>query len=148
MGVSAHSVTDWRRAGPAECREALRAAVPRVLCDSRAAELAVQCDNPNTLALIGPDGLLIVKLIPSGEALELFVVAAVATRFGAFKRQEPAVLQIARDLGASTIAFRAARRGWERAVGAEWTRRGTDEFVRIVDGRRQRTGNTRAEGSG
>lgn len=127
----------FRPVAASEVLARLRRVVPRVLTDSQACAIAEQCDNPSVLALAGSDGLLVVRLQPSpaGDALELFVLAAVADRFGAFRRQDAAVLQMARDLQASTVAFRAARRGWKRALGPEWVPRGTDEFVRIVNGR-------------
>lgn len=84
----------------------------------------------------------------AADALDLFVLAAVADRHGAFARQDAAVLELARDLQASTVAFRAARRGWGRVLGPEWAPRGTDEFVRIVHGRRKRQGNPGAESTG
>lgn len=131
---------DWRRAAPTEVLARLRRVVPRVLTDSQACRIADQCDNPNTLALAGTDGLLVVQLRPdpAGEHLELFVLAAVADRFGAFRRQDAVVLQMAHDLQASTVAFRAARRGWKRVLGPEWSPRGDEEFVRSVDSGRQR----------
>lgn len=129
----------FRPVAASEVLVRLRRAVPRVLSDSEACAIAEQCDNPNVLALAGSDGLLVVRLQsnPAGDALELFVLAAVADRYGAFRRQDAAVLEMARDLQASTVAFRAARRGWKRVLGPEWAPRGTDEFVRIVNGRRR-----------
>ncbi len=148
--ASADTVTGFRLATPDEVLAGLLRAVPRVLTDSRARELAKECDNPSTLALVCADGLLIVRLQPNpaADALELFVLAAVADRHGAFARQDAAVLELARDLQASTVAFRAARRGWGRVLGPEWAPRGTDEFVRIVHGRRKRQGNPGAESTG
>lgn len=129
----------FRPVGTSGVLARLRRVVPRVLSDAQACAIAEQCDNPNVLALAGSDGLLVVRLQPdpAGSALELFVLAAVADRYGAFRRQDAAVLEMARDLQASTVAFRAARRGWKRVLGPEWAPRGTDEFVRIVNGRRK-----------
>lgn len=141
----------FRPVAASEVLARLRRVVPRVLTDSQAREIAEQCDNPSTLALVGADGLMVVSLRPdpAGKHLELFVLAAVADRFGAFRRQDAAVLQMARDLQASTVAFRAARRGWKRVLGPQWAPRGTDEFVRIVDGReQQRQGNASTAGAG
>jgi len=109
------------------------AGLPRAVCPpSDVADIAAQCDNDDAIAFSTDDGMFVVQLRPFGDELELFVLAAVAFRFGAFERQEPAVLDIARDLGAKTVAFQARRRGWGRRLGPEWFRRGTDEFVRDV----------------
>jgi hypothetical protein len=109
------------------------AGLPRAICPpSDVADIAAQCDSNDAIAFSLEDGMFVVQLRPHGDELELYVLAAVAFRFGAFERQEPAVLEIARDLGAKTVAFWARRRGWGRRLGPEWFRRGTDEFVRDV----------------
>lgn len=109
------------------------AGLPRGICPpSDVADIAAQCSNNDAIAFSTEDGMFVVQLRPHGAELELYVLAAVAFRFGAFERQEPAVLAIARDLGAKTVAFWARRRGWGRRLGPEWFRRGTDEFVRDV----------------
>ena len=113
-------------------RKVLRG-LPHSICPpSDVADIAAQCDNNDAVAFSTEDGMFVVQLRPHGAELELYVLAAVAFRFGAYERQEPAVLKIARDLGAKTVAFWARRRGWGRRLGPEWFRRGTDEFVRDV----------------
>ena len=84
------------------------------------------------LRLACEDGMLVLDLRPGPEGLELFVWLAIAFRHGAYERQDAALLAIARDLGALTIAFAARRRGWARRLGPEWHRRGKDEFMRRV----------------
>lgn len=108
--------------------------LPRAICTaSEAQDIAAQCGEEQALCFACEDGMFVVRLQPLGDDLELFVLAAVGfVSHGAFERQEPAVLAIARDLGADTVAFRARRRGWGRMLGPEWSRRGTDEFVRGV----------------
>lgn len=108
--------------------------LPASIClPSEAQDIAAQCGDEQALCFACEDGMFVVRLQPLGNALELFVLAAVGfCAHGAFERQEPAVLAIARDLGADTVAFRARRRGWGRMLGPEWFRRGTDEFVRDV----------------
>lgn len=109
------------------------AGLPRAVClPSDVADIAAQCDNRDAIAFSTEDGMFVVNLRPFGDELELYVLAAVAFRHGAFERQEPVVLEMARDLGAKTVAFQARRRGWGRRLGPEWFRRGTDEFVRDV----------------
>jgi len=76
--------------------------------------------------------MVVIDLRTYGDELEMFVWIAVGFRHGAFERQEPAMLTIARELGAETIAFHSRRRGWGRRLGLEWQRRGIDEFVRKV----------------
>lgn len=103
---------------------------------SEITELEAQCEDGRALCLSGPDGVVVIALQPFGLELELFVWLAVAFRHGAFQRQEPALLKIARDLGAQTLAFQTRRAGWVRRLGPQWQRRGTVEFMRYVDERR------------
>jgi hypothetical protein len=97
-------------------------------------EIQAECEAKRALCLSCDDGMVVVGLEARDDRLELFVWIAVAFRHGAFMRQEAALRTIARDLGADTIAFRSRRRGWARRLGPEWARRGTEEFVRRVDG--------------
>lgn len=86
------------------------------------------------LTFFGPDGLLILTLVPRDNDLELLVLLAVSTGTpGAFRRQESAVRAIARDLGASAVVFTPARRGWTRLLGPEWITRG-NAYVRRLHG--------------
>lgn len=87
------------------------------------------------LAFFDPSwGLFVVSLEPADNAgnLEAFVLLAVGFRPGAFEAAEPAVLAVARDLGATQVAFRSVRRGWARRLPLEWKPRGTREFVRTL----------------
>lgn len=95
-------------------------------------EIQAECEAARAHCLACADGMIVVDLRPHGADLELFVWLGVAFRHGAWERQGPALLEIARDLGARTIAFEARRRGWSRRLGPEWQRRGTREFVRAV----------------
>jgi hypothetical protein len=100
--------------------------------DGEQAIEAARADEALTFA--GPFGVFVVTLRPGDNPgdLELFVLLAVASRFGAFKDAEPAVLAIARDLTATTVAFRSVRRGWARRLGPAWRPRGKREFWRHV----------------
>lgn len=120
-----------------ETGEFVRAACNRlpaaILSPSEVEDFAAQCDQGQALCFAGEDGTFVVQLRAASETeLELFVLVAVAFRYGAVERQDAALLQIARDLGAKTVAFQSRRRGWGRRLGPEWTRRGLDEFVRDV----------------
>lgn len=86
------------------------------------------------LTFAGPFGVFVATLRPGDNPpdLELFVLLAVASRVGAFKDAEPAVLAIARDLTATTVAFRSVRKGWARRLGPAWRPRGKREFWRTV----------------
>jgi len=86
------------------------------------------------LTFSGPFGVFVATLRPGDNPghLELFVMLAVASRIEAFKDAEPAVLAIARDLTATTVAFRSVRRGWARRLGPAWRPRGKREFWRHV----------------
>ena len=77
--------------------------------------------------------MIVLDLRPGPEGLEMFVWLAVAFKHGAFARQGPALDLIGRDLGAETIAFQARRKGWARALGPDWYRRGSYEFVRSIN---------------
>lgn len=104
---------------------------PRIAA-SEVQDIAAQCEGSEAICFACEDGMFVVQLRPLGSELELFVLAAVAFKHGAVERQDAAVLQIARDLEAKTVAFETRRRGWARRLGPEWFRRGTREFVRDV----------------
>lgn len=96
-------------------------------------ELQAECEAERAVCLGCEDGIVVVGLAPlNGGTLEMFVWLAVAFKHGAVERQDAALQAIARDLGAEAIAFCARRRGWVRRLGPEWTRRGSNEFVRPV----------------
>lgn len=86
------------------------------------------------LTFRGPHGVFVLTLQPGDNPaqLEAFVLLAVASRVGAFENAEPAVLAIARDLTAATVAFRSVRRGWARKLGPAWRPRGQRGFWRSV----------------
>lgn len=93
------------------------------------------CEAGTGLCFSGEWGAFVIALGPgeNPSTLEAFVLVAIATRNGAFDAAEPAVLQVARDLKATTVAFRSVRRGWARRLGPAWMPRGTREFWRYVD---------------
>lgn len=95
--------------------------------------VVAECRSNALLCLRSPDGVVIVGLEPQGDALELFIRLAVGFKHGAFSRAESSITDIARELGAQTIAFGPQRVGWRRILGDHWFRRG-GEFVRAVDG--------------
>ncbi len=96
------------------------------------------CRQGRALMFQGERGVFVLSLRAGHNpgTLEAFVLLALASRHGAFDHAEPAVLTIARDLGATTVAFRSVRRGWARRLGAAWKPRadGT-EFWRWINGR-------------
>jgi hypothetical protein len=112
-------------------RQAAQSLRKPILSASEAEDLEAQCRVSNALCFYGEDGVLVVTLRPQEEGLELFILLAVAARSGAIERLEPAFLQLARDLGAHTIAFNGRRKGWSRRLDARWQQRG-NEFVRYV----------------
>jgi len=130
------SGTKFRFYPPDLVTEVCGALKKRLVSASEIAEIRAQCDADEALCLACEDGMVVVELRPQGEDLELFVWLAVAFQQGAFGRQHAALLQIARDIGAQTIAFQTRRRGWARRLGPEWLPRGTTEYVRHVNGRR------------
>lgn len=103
---------------------------------SEIAELKAQCEDGKAICVACEDGVVVFDVRYEAAELEMFVWLAVAFRHGAFQRQESAMLNIARDLGAKTLAFQTRRAGWGRRLGPQWKRRGSLEFVRYVDERR------------
>lgn len=90
------------------------------------------CRADDALCFSGPAGVFVLTLRPGDnpDQFEAFVLLAVARQFGAFDEAEPAVLAIARDLTATTVAFGSMRRGWARRLGPAWKPRGKREFWR------------------
>jgi len=100
-----------------------------------AEEALHEWQEERALAFMDPAwGVFVLTMQPADNDghLEVFLLLAVAFQHGAFEAAEPAVLAIARDLGAEQIAFRSVRRGWSRRLGLDWTPRGTREFTRPV----------------
>lgn len=116
---------------PEFVERACRGLRPGVATPDEVAELRAQCEDETAMCVACEDGMMVVSLEAGPQGLELFVLLAVAFRYGAFERQGGALDAIGRDLGAKTVAFQARRRGWARRLGPEWTRRGS-EFVRSV----------------
>lgn len=87
----------------------------------------------DAICMEGPDGVLIVAAEPDalGNVTAMVLLAVSKGLYGAFKRQESAMLAIARDLGATELSFRTDRRGWGRLVGPQWHASG-DRFTRAV----------------
>ena len=88
---------------------------------------------PN-VSLVNEDGLLVLTLKPGHNGLRAFVILALSSgkHFGAFHRNEAGVVEIARDMGARTLAFRSDRRGWGRVLGRHWWRDGDLYERRVV----------------
>ncbi len=126
------SGTDFQIEDPEFVGHACRVLRRGVASSSEIAEIQAECAANRAMCLACEDGMVVVDVRYGTEGLELFVWIAVAFKHGAFSRQGPALDLIGRDLGARTIAFQARRRGWARALGPEWHRRGTQEFVRSV----------------
>lgn len=126
------SGTDFTIEEPEFVARAVRGLRPGVATASELAEIQAQCEKQEAICVACDDGMMVIDLRPGPEGLEVFVWLAIAFRYGAYERQDAALLAIARDLGAQTIAFVARRRGWARRLGPEWHRRGTDEFMRRV----------------
>lgn len=115
---------------------ALRGSRHQLLTPAELDDLKAQCEEGSALCVLCAVGVLVLSLEAAAEGLELFVKLAVASERGAFARHEQSVRAIARDLGATTIAFQTRRPGWARVLGPQWEPRGAFEFVRYVDGRR------------
>lgn len=116
-------------------RRIRKAMTPReILSDA-----AFMVHDGRALCLEGPDGMLILSAMGRADGARLLVECKVLLAVssgvpGAFKRQEQAVIAIARDLGAALLTFRTDRRGWPRLLrmlGADWRREG-EYFIRSV----------------
>lgn len=78
------------------------------------------------------DGIVVVTLRGGPIGMRAFVILAVSGgSAGAVQRNESALVEIARDMGAKTLAFRSDRRGWARALSDKWRRTG-DFYERTV----------------
>lgn len=95
-------------------------------------DFQAECESGRAMCLACDDGIVVFTVRGFDNGVELFVLLAVAFRYGAFKRQVSAVLKIARELNCKTIAFQTRRRGWSRVLGPEWQPRGSKEFWRPV----------------
>lgn len=128
--------TQFNIEDPRIIAQACLAKRPGNMTVSEIADMMAECYANRAVCMACEDGVLVVTLTPLNDdpydGFEMYVLLAVAFRYGAYERQDSALQTIARDLGADAIAFRARRRGWARRLGPEWKRRGTDEFVRAV----------------
>lgn len=117
------SLVDFGSVRPAVERLAGRWIAPNVIDSAGRASRAT---------LANEDGVVVVELCGDPRGMQAFVlIAASYAGSGAFRRNEAAIVEIARDMGASTLAFRSDRRGWRRALGPQWRRRG-DLYERTV----------------
>lgn len=126
------SETEFTIEPPEMVTIACRGLAHTIATPSEIAEIRAQCEEEKAICLACEDGMVVIELRAADGTLELFVWIAIAFAFGAFERQESALLAIADDLGATTLAFQARRTGWRRRLGPEWHRRGNCEFVRAV----------------
>lgn len=92
-----------------------------------------KCRHGESICLEGPDGVVVLTLEPSESAkMRAMVLLAFSSgKAGAFKRNEPSMVAIARDLGADELAFKTDRQGWTHLLGPEWTQDG-ETFVRSI----------------
>ena len=127
------SGTEFCIEDPVFVAHASRGLRPGVASASELAEIEAQCEKEEAICVCVRGRHAGSSTYDQGrKGLKLFVWLAIAFRHGAYERQDAALLAIARDLGAQTIAFVARRRGWARRLGPEWHRRGKDEFMRRV----------------
>lgn len=96
-------------------------------------EARIQSRARNAVCLVSQDGMVSIALQRRDDGtMRAFVLLAVSDSApGAFRRNETAMLAIARDMGATTLAFHATRRGWAKVVGPAWKRDG-DVYEREV----------------
>jgi hypothetical protein len=126
------SGTDFLIADPATVALVCEGLPVTLVTASEVEEIQAKCAAKQAMCLVCDDAMVVVELQARAPDLELFVWITVGFRHGAFERQLAAVVAIARELGAQTVAFQSRRRGWARLLGPCWTPRGTNEFVRAV----------------
>lgn len=69
--------------------------------------------------LVSEHAIVVVALRPQEDnRLRAFIAIGV----GALAHAEEQIVALARDMGATSLAFRSKRRGWRRALGRHWTR--------------------------
>jgi hypothetical protein len=97
-------------------------------------QVQARCRSGLALCLECEDGLAVVTLAGPPGGFELKVLLAVSRGGrGAFSRQEPSLVSVARDMGAASISFRTNRApAWARKLGPQWSRVGDDKFWRTV----------------
>jgi hypothetical protein len=92
-----------------------------------------QCENGTAVCLRSPDGIVVLAIEQAGERIRVVVLLAISTGVdGAFKRREPEVLAIAKELGGTEVVFETDRKGWRKLLGAEWFMEEGGAFVRRV----------------
>lgn len=76
----------------------------------------------DAVCLQAPEGVVIMSACATEDGhLQAHVLLAVScAKPGAFRREEEAMLAVARDLGASELCFQTDRRGWARMLGPAW----------------------------
>lgn len=90
------------------------------------------CDEGQALCLASLDGVIVVTAQCRGGRMRAVVLLAVSTGSpGAFRRQERAMVEVARELDAEELCFTTRRRGWARLLGPQWRFDG-EMFVRSV----------------
>lgn len=105
----------------------------RVAAASDIAHVQAECEAGRAQPLVSPDGVMVVGARGAEDGPQLWIWMAAGFKPGAFLRAESALDAIARDMGARSIGFRPARRGWSRLVGDKWQKR-NGCLVRSVDG--------------
>ena len=93
-----------------------------------------KCLDGSAACIVNPDGVVILTLEKSESGtIRTVVLLAMSTGVpGAFKRQERALMHIARELGSTELAFKTDRRGWPKLLGPEWSSEASGSFFRSV----------------
>lgn len=112
-------LVDVDDAWPRIAKRALKrcGSAPAVVESARA-----RCHCGDAVCLQSADGVVIMSARGRERGgIVAEILLAVSTGLpGAFKRQEAAMLRIARDLGAGVLSFETDRRGWARLLGPAW----------------------------
>lgn len=84
--------------------------------------LRERCAAGAAVCVAGADGVVVVtpQERPGGTMRAMVLLAVSTGAPGAFQRQEEEMAGVARELGATELAFTTSRRGWARLLGKHW----------------------------
>lgn len=84
--------------------------------------VAEQLKEQTAVPLLCDEALIVITLkeLADGTIAAHILLGVSFGKAGAFKRQESALIALAKDAGADWLTFKPGRRGWSRALGEQW----------------------------
>lgn len=84
-------------------------------------DLLERCASGRAVCLACRRGVVVVAPRAAGPIIRLVVLLAVSDGApGAFQEYEAEMVQVAREFGASELAFETPRAGWAKLLGKHW----------------------------